>query len=247
LLAQTHTLIALDLPGHGGSDSVRADLTTTASLAADAVRLALEAGAGSGAACDVLGYSLGGRVALHLLLAGELPVRRAVLIGATAGLDDPLERERRRAADAALADRLESSDDLERFLEEWVRSPLFARLASTSATDLRERLRNSPNGLASSLRLCGTGTQMPLWNRLAGLACPVLALAGSDDIRFAASAVRLARAAPHAVASLVPSGGHAVHLSQPEQTWRIVDHWLGSGASELRTDAPPTEQRGSTS
>ena len=89
-----------------------------------------------------------------------------------------------------------------------------------------ERGRNSASGLASSLRLCGTGTQEPLWDRLPTLTGPVLAMAGSDDTRFATHALRIASLAPRAVASLVPGGGHAVHLAQPDQAWRIVDHWL---------------------
>ena len=56
-----------------------------------------------------------------------------------------------------------------------------------------------------------------------------LALAGADDIRFAAFALRVARTAPSCVATLVPGGGHAAHLAQPELTGRVVGHWLGLG------------------
>ena len=94
--------------------------------------------------------------------------------------------------------------------------------------DRDERARNSAAGLASSLRLCGAGTQQPLWGRMAELALPILAVAGSDDNRFGAHALRIAAGAPNAVASLVPGGGHAVHLAQPEPAWRLVDHWLGA-------------------
>jgi 2-succinyl-6-hydroxy-2,4-cyclohexadiene-1-carboxylate synthase len=87
---------------------------------------------------------------------------------------------------------------------------------------------NTAPGLASSLRLCGTGTQEPLWGRLGQLGCPVLALAGTDDSRFSAYALRVARLAPRGVASLVPGGGHAAHLAQPEHTWRLVEHWLSA-------------------
>jgi pimeloyl-ACP methyl ester carboxylesterase len=52
-------------------------------------------------------------------------------------------------------------------------------------------------------------------------------MAGSDDVRFASHALRVARLVPEAVVSLVPGGGHAAHLAQPEQTGRIVRHWLG--------------------
>ena len=134
---------------------------------------------------------------------------------------------RRRLADDALADGLEASGDVEAFLDQWLRGPLFERL-STSEADRTERLRNSAAGLAASLRRNGTGTQVPLWDDLPGLSCPVLALAGTDDIRFAAHALRVARLVPHGVASLVPGGGHAVHLAQPDHTLRIVEHWLST-------------------
>jgi 2-succinyl-6-hydroxy-2,4-cyclohexadiene-1-carboxylate synthase len=103
----------------------------------------------------------------------------------------------------------------------------------SGAAQRSERLRNSAAGLASSLRLCGTGTQKPLWDQLGGFASPVLALAGSDDNRFAAHALRLAQLVPHGVASLVPGGGHAVHLAQPEQAGRIVRHWLDAAGPGL--------------
>lgn len=61
---------------------------------------------------------------------------------------------------------------------------------------------------------------------MVAIRCPLLALAGADDNRFAAHALRVARSAPSGVASLVPGGGHAVHLAQPDQTRRIVAHWL---------------------
>jgi 2-succinyl-6-hydroxy-2,4-cyclohexadiene-1-carboxylate synthase len=224
LLAESHTLVALDLPGHGDSGSVRADLPTTAGLVAETVRAA--AGAEP---CGLLGYSLGARVALHVALGTDLPLSGVVLIGATAGMEDPAERARRRQSDEVLAAELEASGDVEHFVDTWLHGPMFERLAKSDAAARPERLRNTAPGLASSLRLCGTGSQEPLWDRLSTLACPVLALAGSDDIRFGSHALRMARLAPRAVASLVPGGGHAVHLAQPEPAARIVRHWLGDG------------------
>ncbi len=219
-MAGSRTLVALDLPGHGGSDSVRADLPTTANLVAEAIRTTL-----GDEPFDLLGYSLGARVALHVVAGTTLPLRHVAFIGVTGGIENPAERDRRRQSDETMADHLESSGDVGQFLDAWLRRPLFDGLSSEAAARA-ERLRNSASGLASSLRLCGTGNQAPLWDRLSTLACPVLALAGSDDTRFAAHALRVARLAPHAVASLVPGGGHAVHLSQPDQTWRILRHWL---------------------
>jgi 2-succinyl-6-hydroxy-2,4-cyclohexadiene-1-carboxylate synthase len=225
LLAESHTLITVDLPGHGDSGSVRTDLPTTAGLVGEAARTVVGDGA-----CALLGYSLGARVALHVAIGADLPLSGLVLIGVTAGIEDPATRESRREADDALADELEASGDVEGFVDAWLHGPLFERLAPSDAAGRSERLRNSASGLASSLRLCGTGTQEPLWDQLPTLSCPVLALAGSDDTRFASSALRVARLVPYGVASLVPGGGHAVHLAQPEPAGRIVRHWLDAVA-----------------
>jgi len=221
LLSASHTLVAVDLPGHGDSASIRADLPATADLVAQAVRARI-----GEEPCALLGYSLGARVSLHVGLASSLPLSQLVFIGVTAGIEDPAERVRRRESDDSLADALEESGDVGGFVDAWLRGPLFERLESGGAGERAERLRNTAAGLASSLRLCGTGTQEPLWDRLPSLSCPVLALAGSDDLRFASHALRMARLVPHGVASLVPGGGHAVHLAQPEQTGRLVRHWL---------------------
>jgi len=233
-MTESHTLIAVDLPGHGGSDAVRADLPEAAALVAEAIRATVgRDDEDLPGGCALLGYSLGARVALHVLTGTDLAVSRVVLIGATGGIEETAERERRRLADVALADQLEDSGDVERFIDDWLRGPMFARLSSSEDAERAERLRNSASGLASSLRLCGTGTQVPLWDRLEQVPCPLLALAGTDDVRFAAHAQRLASTAPRAVASLVPGGGHAVHLAQPHQTWRIVHHWLGAESPQV--------------
>jgi 2-succinyl-6-hydroxy-2,4-cyclohexadiene-1-carboxylate synthase len=219
-LARDFTLIGIDLPGHGGSGAVRADLPATAAQVAEAA-----VGVCDGAPCDLLGYSLGARVALHVALdSGTLPLRKVALIAATGGIEDGAARQRRRDSDEALAAALEASGDMEVFIDRWVSAPMFARLGG--AVQLEERLRNTAEGLASSLRLAGTGTQVPLWDRLGEVRSPVLALAGTDDVRFGAHARRLAALLPAGEATLVPGGGHAVHLAQPAVTARLVRHWL---------------------
>jgi 2-succinyl-6-hydroxy-2,4-cyclohexadiene-1-carboxylate synthase len=214
VLGDGRSLVRVDLPGHAGSSAVAADLEAGGALL-------LEAG-GDGP-FDLLGYSLGARFALHAALARPDRVRRLVLIGVTAGIEDPRAREERRRRDEAVADDLERTGDLEGFLRRWLASPMFSSLG---APGLAERLRNTPGGLASSLRLAGTGTQRPRWDDLGGLAVPTLLLAGTDDARFAAAAVRMAGLIPDAVASLVPGAGHAAHLHQPALCARLVGRFL---------------------
>lgn len=218
-LGRARRLVRVDLPGHGGSDTVRADLVASGDLLA----------AAAGEPADLLGYSLGARVALHAALQHPELVRRLVLIGGTAGIEDPDARAARRARDDALADDLERTGDVEGFLRRWLANPMWATLPADAA-GLAERSRNSAAGLASSLRLAGTGTQMPLWDRLGELRPPVLVLAGADDARFVAAGLRLARAARSAALSLVPGAGHAAHLAQPVLSALLVEQYLGEPA-----------------
>ncbi len=232
LLGTGRELVRVDLAGHGGSANVRADLAESGAL------LAATAASG-GVPYDLLGYSLGARVALHAALGapGDL-LRRLVLIGATGGIDDATRREERIRRDEGLA--AEAEEDLDAFLARWVAQPMFAGISDPG---LDERRRNTAAGLASSLRLAGTGTQQPLWDRLGELRAPVLALAGAADVRFALAAARLARGAPSGVFSLVPGAGHAAHLAQPELCARIVGEFLDVGAPARQK--PPGAGEGS--
>ncbi len=124
------------------------------------------------------------------------------------------------------------------FVDEWLSLPLFAGLPPERA-HRRERLDNTAEGLASSLRLAGTGTQVPLWDRLAELTMPVLVVAGAEDAKFAALAERLAATiGPQAELVVVPGAGHTVHLEQPEAFLAVLEPWLA------RTGDDSTASRG---
>ena len=222
ILGRTHRLVLVDLPGHGGSGAVAAGLVEGSGLVVRTARAALGDGP-----FDLLGYSLGARVALHAALGEPGAVGRLVLIGATGGIEDPAAAAARRARDEELARGLETSGDVGAFVHRWLQAPMFAGL-DPSASGVAERLRNTPAGLASSLRLAGTGTQSPLWGRLGGVRSAALVLAGAADPRFAAHAARLASTMPLAVHSLVPGARHAAHLHQPAVTARLVTSWLAA-------------------
>jgi 2-succinyl-6-hydroxy-2,4-cyclohexadiene-1-carboxylate synthase len=213
-LRQTHGLVAVDAPGHGGSSAADLDLVAGGS--------AIVATAGPG---TYVGYSMGARFCLHAALAHPDQVSRLVLISATGGLDDPDERAARRRSDDALANHIEDIG-VPTFLDEWLALPLFAGLpAERSHRD--ERLENTAAGLASSLRRAGTGTQEPLWGRLGSLTMPVLVVAGAEDPKFTVLAERLvASIGPNAELTVVPGAGHTVHLEQPEAFQAVLVPWL---------------------
>ena len=203
--------VLFDLPGHGESGTVRADLRRTADMIAPL-----------GGKATYVGYSLGGRVCLHVALMYPHLVRSLVLIGANPGIDDDDERARRRDADHDLADHLREVG-VEAFLHEWTTQPLFGGLA-LSTDDLADRARNTDDGLATSLTLAGTGAQGSLWPRLRELNMPVLAMAGADDAKFVAIAEQIATAVPRGRSLLVPEAAHAAHLQQPQA---VVDAIAG--------------------
>ena len=162
------------------------------------------------------GYSMGGRLALHLALAQPELVQRLVLVSATAGIEDPAARASRRAADEELAREIER-DGVEAFAERWAAGPLFAEQAAEVAAAAREdRLRNDAPALASSLRGLGTGTMEPVWDRLGELRMPVVVVVGERDEKFRALGKRLATSSPRGSLVVVPGAGHAVHLEAPD-------------------------------
>jgi 2-succinyl-6-hydroxy-2,4-cyclohexadiene-1-carboxylate synthase len=208
-------IVPLDAPGHGDRGDVRADLPAGAAILA-----------GAGGRATYIGYSMGGRLCLHIALASPHLVERLVLIGTTPGIEDDEERAARRAADDALADEIERIG-VSAFVDRWLSQPLFARLERSDA-DIQTRLTNTADGLASSLRLAGTGTQTPLWARLGELTMPVLVVAGEHDDKYRAVGRRMADAISDASFVEIEGAGHAVHLERPAETCAAVVAWLRS-------------------
>ena len=213
--AAGYEVVVVDLPGHGESTHVRADLRRTADLLA----------ATTGPATYV-GYSLGGRVCLHLALMYPHIVHRLALLGATPGISDDDERSARRSADERLAAHIVEVG-VETFLTEWLAQPLFAGLTPTP-DDLTERRANTAEGLATSLHLCGTGTQMPLWGRLRELNMPVLTMAGALDTKFLPIAEQIASTVPQGTCTPIADAGHAAHLQHPDAVATTLIDWLAA-------------------
>ena len=161
------------------------------------------------------GYSMGGRIALHVALAHPERVSRLVLVSTTAGIGDAAERAARRERDEELAAWMERHTIAE-VVDRWGSQPLFEGQAPEVAAAARaDRLRNEPADLAAALRGIGTGAMAPLWERLDELEMPAVVLAGARDAKFVALGRRLAGGLPRAALTIVPSAGHALPLEAP--------------------------------
>ncbi len=179
----------------------------------------------------LLGYSLGGRVALHFAVEAPHMLWALVIESASPGIEDPMDRDARFARDAQLAASIESGG-IEPFADRWQAQPLFASQRQLPASVLdeqrRQRLDNSPLGLANSLRGMGAGAQRWLTPELPHIDAPALFIAGAMDERYAALAPVMASAVPDAEHHIIEGAGHTTHLEQPEPYAALVSDFLAS-------------------
>ncbi|CAA9510604.1 MAG: 2-succinyl-6-hydroxy-2,4-cyclohexadiene-1-carboxylate synthase [uncultured Rubrobacteraceae bacterium] len=219
--------IAVDLPGHGASSGMP-PASYTIGGAARCVLEVLE-GAGVGRA-TIVGYSMGGRLALYLALRHPDRCSALFLESASPGLEDAGERAARRRADEEKAARLEGGD-FRGFLHDWYRQPLFAPLARDEdllRRTITDRGRNDPAELARSLRGMGTGSQPSLWGELPRLRVPALAVAGDLDKKFVGISDRMASLNPSMRAVAVPGAGHHVHAEAPAAYLSTLKRFLST-------------------
>ncbi|RMG47156.1 MAG: alpha/beta fold hydrolase [Acidobacteria bacterium] len=212
---------AVDLPGHHpaslvlpGEDFVAAVDRLAAALRREGL-----------APAAVAGYSMGGRLALGLAARHPHLPRLLVAIGAHPGLSRAEARERRRR-DAAMAKRI-AAGPIERFVEEWEALPLFAsqrrRPPEALARQRAWRLRHRPRALARALAALGPGRQPDLRRALARFPGRLVALAGSEDRRYAELAREIAGLAPRGRFVVVPGSGHNLLLEAPAAVAREIE------------------------
>ena len=211
---QRYLPVAIDLPGHGSAAAARRPITFDACtehvLARSPERFTL------------CGYSLGGRVALHIALTAPERLRRLVLVSTSGGIEDGLERARRRASDRRLVAQLERLP-LEQFIARWNRQALFAGDPPAVGALAREQMRrNRADALAAVLTGIGSGEMQPLWPRLGELAMPATIIAGDRDRRYQALARRLVVLLPHAELAVI-AGGHRLPLENPSGVVRALE------------------------
>jgi len=198
--------LALDLPGHGAAAAHPGPIDFAACVVA-----VLDAAPERFALC---GYSLGGRVALHVALAAPERVSRLILIGANPGIDEPAARAARLAADERLAARLES-EPFEEWIESWRTQPLFAAEDPVAGALARaDQRRNDPRALAAAMRGLSVGAMEPLWQRLGELSIPVTLIAGERDTKFLALAQRALPLLRDGSLEVL-AGGHGLPLENP--------------------------------
>jgi 2-succinyl-6-hydroxy-2,4-cyclohexadiene-1-carboxylate synthase len=226
-LSKHYQLIMVDLIGHGKTDSpLDVERYRMEQMASD-LKSILEKLAISKA--DVLGYSMGGRLALTFANLYPQCVRSLLLESASPGLETELERSERRKQDQKLAERI-VANGIEAFVASWENISLFEsqkRLPLEQRLSIREqRLAHSPLGLANSLLGMGTGSQPSWWEELERLDVPVLLITGELDLKFCKIAERMQQRLKKSEWLIINDVGHAIHVEDGDKFGKIVSEFL---------------------
>lgn len=223
-LGERFNILYIDLPGFGRTKSTVAGYDME--MLADSLKMILdELGLEK---IDILGYSMGGRVALAFSILHPQHVRSLILESASAGLKTVSERAHRAAVDEERAGKITS--DYRTFLDEWEDMGLFQTQKSLSeeASRRQRKMRESqkPEEVADSLRKYGTGVQPSYWDRLSELDMPVLLIAGGRDQKFVSINRKMEKRIPRATLEIVEGAGHNIHLESREKFGTIISEFL---------------------
>lgn len=154
----------------------------------------------------LVGYSMGGRLALHSLISGG-PWDAAVIISAHPGIRDPGEASARRAADAQWAMRALTSQ-WTGFLTEWNDQPILKGTSRNARED--DNLIRRRREIARSFVDWSLGSQVPLWQELARIKIPMLWIAGENDLKFRILAEEATALAENSHLNIAPASSHRV-------------------------------------
>lgn len=165
---------------------------------------------------SLLGYSMGGRLALYLLVENPHIWQTLILESSSPGLRSKEERSKRIKNDEKLAKKLEDSE-FNTFLWEWYHQPIFNSLRENSDLEglIFRRMENDPRNLAISLKMMGTGIQPSLWGDLSKIDIPVLLLVGEFDRKFTTIMTQMEKTLLRTELKVVPNAGHNSHFEQP--------------------------------
>ncbi|MCY3978535.1 MAG: 2-succinyl-6-hydroxy-2,4-cyclohexadiene-1-carboxylate synthase [Chloroflexi bacterium] len=223
-LADDFQLVLIDLLGHGASDAPRDTARyRMESVAADIVDLLDKLGV---AKPHLLGYSMGGRLALFLALRYPTRIPSLILESASPGLAGERAQARRRQHDNILAEKIEARG-ISWFVDYWERRPLWASQSDEQIGRQRsQRLANNPLGLANCLRAMGAGAQPNLWGALPSLALPTCLIVGERDAKFRQINQAMRATIPNSRLTIIPAAGHNTHLEQPAAFCRALRSFM---------------------
>lgn len=175
---------------------------------------------------NLVGYSMGARLALSYALSYPETIDQLILESGTAGLADAAEREARQTKDEGLAQKL-ITHGIEPFVDMWEALPLFVTQDNVTETEQRkvrtQRLNQRPENMAMSLRAFGTGSMPNYWPVLSALHIPTTIITGERDEKFTNIGKKLHDDIQDSRHIVIPETGHNVHLEAVEMFTKTLN------------------------
>ena len=177
----------------------------------------------------LMGYSMGGRLALQMVSHHPSFFKGLILIGATPGLQDPNDIQERRIWDIQQAAQIRKLG-MPSFLEQWQQMSIIQSQQNIDSTirKMMQHYRNQqdPEQMAWSMEYFGTGTMPHCWEFLPKISIPVFLVVGEDDAKYLAIAEQMLQRLPNAHLCIIPQAGHCAHLEQPLIFVQKIQEWL---------------------
>lgn len=183
-----------------------------------------------GGKVHLVGYSLGGRIALHYALKRPEQLRSLTILAANPGIEDDAERRGRWESDLKLSQELEQLG-LDHFVSKWYSQPLFHSLTERKELFrelLERRQQSNAHKCAQMLRGLSAGKQDSLWKEIERITVPTLLMAGGRDEKYSKIVKRMASLMLDTEAVIIPEAGHALHLELPYATLDVLTSFLSS-------------------
>lgn len=216
MLQSRYYCIAPDLPGHGDNHQVLPEQELTFEWLATGLKQFLDQ---LGVAqAHLVGYSMGGRLALYFSIRYPTLVRSLILESASPGIEESTERQARYQQDAQRATQI-ITHGLDAFIEKWYQMPLFAGLWDNPElleTIKARRKQNDPIAVARCIQELSPGIQPSLWHKMGEILAPVLLLAGAKDLKYQLLVEKMVTKMPRAQLEIAPGAGHTIHLEKPQ-------------------------------
>ncbi|BAZ90939.1 alpha/beta hydrolase fold protein [Raphidiopsis curvata NIES-932] len=226
LLNNNFSYLTVDLPGHGktevlgGNDYYRMENTAQAIInLLDELKIEK---------CFLVGYSMGGRIALYLTINFPERFIKVVLESSSPGLSTDSQRMMRIKSDAGIIQkltRISTRNEFSVFLNNWYSQPIFGQIKNHPAYPkmIETRLANSPLKIAQSLQFMGTGYQPSLWHKLEYNQIPLLLLVGEYDQKFIDINTVIYNLIPGSKLVIINRSAHNTHLENPLM---FVEHMM---------------------
>ncbi|MTI12810.1 2-succinyl-6-hydroxy-2,4-cyclohexadiene-1-carboxylate synthase [Sansalvadorimonas verongulae] len=217
----------VDLPGHGQSPAINDETTDKSLLPAIADAVYRELQSHNLLPVTLLGYSLGGRVAINLAARMKTAdLSGLILEGAHPGLTTDDEKRHRVINDNRWAARFQN-EPLPEVLSDWYQQPVFQSLTQRERQALiaERSLLSNGKALATILSGCSLGKQENLWSVVAKLNCPTYYVVGKHDEKFSRVANKL-----NVHTAKVPDAGHNAHRDNPDKFTEAIQNFISQKA-----------------